>query len=323
MLKLKNLISRRGKPGSFRSPFRWYPCFCGLFAIALFFQTVFAQRGASPETGRPVPLYIIGGQDGTAPARAPDPAVPAATRSQASKTEINEKIPNDAAVDNMLGPYSAKVRALDVVIGKLQGEVRKGGVGGGSLGYFVADGIRARASKLLGRPVPIVFLNSGGLRRAAITRGQLRIRDIFELLPFENELVEVSLTGKQLLKVLGSVAFADDAQSGAKIRYRINADNRPELVSARLTGAHGKDADIDPAATYRAVTIDYLLKLKSGNYAILQEAKEVKPLGITIREGLIYYVKAETAAGRLLRPKSDGRFVLLGAGPRRREEAPQ
>src|ERR1700720_3486820 len=63
-----------------------------------------------------------------------------------SETEINSTIPDDPAVDKVLEPYLAKVRALDVVIGKLDGELKKVGMGGGSLGNFVADGMRAKAS---------------------------------------------------------------------------------------------------------------------------------------------------------------------------------
>ncbi len=51
-----------------------------------------------------------------------------------------------AAVEKMLAPYSEKVRALSVVIGHLDGALKKQGVGAGTLGNFVTDG-SARAGK--------------------------------------------------------------------------------------------------------------------------------------------------------------------------------
>ena len=51
-----------------------------------------------------------------------------------SETLIDAAIADDPAVDKMLAVYGPKVRELDNVIGKLRGELRKGGVGAGSLG---------------------------------------------------------------------------------------------------------------------------------------------------------------------------------------------
>ncbi|MDQ3473692.1 MAG: hypothetical protein M3447_08145, partial [Acidobacteriota bacterium] len=83
----------------------------------------------------------------TRPCRQP----PCVTRT--GQTIVDAKHPDDAAVERMLKPYSGKVRALNVVIGKLEGELRKSGVGAGSLGNFVTDGIRSQASAKLGKPV--------------------------------------------------------------------------------------------------------------------------------------------------------------------------
>jgi len=201
------------------------------------------------------------------------------------------------------------VRALDMVIGKLEGDLIKGEVGAGTLGNFVADAIRAQSSVKLGKPVLLAITNAGGLRKNTIAEGQLRAADIFELLPFENALIEIDLTGEQLLKLLSGVVTRD-AQSGAVLRYRLNAQKRPELVSVKLVN-EGQLTEIDPKATYTIVTIDYLLNLASGNYSILQQGKNAKPLGITLRDAVTDYVKAETAAGHSIKAKLDDRFVSV------------
>jgi hypothetical protein len=238
--------------------------------------------------------------------------VPATVEGRVSEILVDARIPDDPAIEKMLAPYSAKVRALDVVIGKLEIELKKGPVGGGNLGNFVADGMRVQSSAKLGKPVMLAVTNSGGLRKNTIAPGDLRATDLFELLPFENALVEVDLNGELLLKLLNVVVSGGDVLSGAHIKYRMNANNRPELVSARLLDSQGREMEIDPKAAYSIVTIDYLLKLGSGRYSILQEGKNVRPLGVTIRDALMEYVKAETAAGRPIKAALDDRFVLVG-----------
>src|SRR6185295_17185174 len=102
-----------------------------------------------------------------------------------------------------------------------------------------------------------------------------------------------------------------------------NADKKLEILNAVLIGADGFEKPIDPAATYHVITIDYLLSVANGKFAILQEAKVQKPLGITIRDAMIEYVKAETAAGRHVKARFDGRFRREGPAPAAQENDPQ
>ena len=244
-------------------------------------------------------------------AAAPAPAAkPADIRANAKNTSIDSTIPDDAAVEKMLGTYTPKVRALDTVIGKLKGDLRKGGVGSGSLGNFVTDGIRAQSSAKLGKPVVLAITNGGGLRKSIISEGDLRLRDIFELLPFENSLVAFDLSGAQVLDLLRVVVSHQDAQAGARIRYRLDADKKLELESARFL-IDGVEREIDPAATYTIISIDYLLNVTGGDYAkVLKQAANTRELGLTLRDAMTDYVKAETAAGREIKSILDGRFVF-------------
>ncbi len=230
-----------------------------------------------------------------------------------SETAVDASIPGDSSVDKMLAVYSPKVRELDVVIGKLKGELRKGGTGAGSLGNFVTDGMRAQAASKSGKPITLALMNAGGMRRSTIGEGDLRARDVFELLPFENALVTVELTGEQLLKLMQTIVAKHEAQSGARLMYKTNADKTTELVSAKLREATG-EKDIDPKAIYTITTIDYLYRVGGATYGMLQEGKNMKELGITLRDALMNYVKAETAAGRDIKPNLDGRFVYDRAG---------
>ena len=244
-------------------------------------------------------------------------AAPRDIHARVTETLVDSSIPDDPAVDKMLAAYSPKVHELDVVVGKLKGELRKGGIGAGSLGNFVADGMRAVSKAKLGKHVDLALMNGGGLRRQNITEGELRARDIFELLPFENALVTLDLTGEQLLRLLGVIVSSREAQSGARITYLIKADKSFQLETARLG-----DKEIDPKAIYTIVTIDYLVNVGGDRYGVLREGKNTRPLNITLRDAMMDYVKSETAAGRDIKPNLDGRFVLDRANSVISGEAP-
>lgn len=258
----------------------------------------------------------------TATRPAPVPA-PSATNATVTTAPVDHTIPDDPAVNEMLTAYSPKVRALDEVIGKLKGDLRKGGVGAGSLGNFVTDGIRARASVKLGTPVLLAVTNNGGLRKNAISEGELKLRDVFELLPFENALVAFDLSGAQVIELLRVMMSHSDAQSGARVTYRVNPEKRPEFESAKFI-VKGAEKAIDPAGRYTVICIDYLLNVTGGDYAaVLKQAKNIRPLGITIRAAITDYVKAETAAGREIKSSLDGRYVFDRAASGGAEEPRQ
>ena len=256
-------------------------------------------------------------------AQKPQPAQADSVHARVTETLIDSSIPDDPSVDQMLAAYSPKVRELDTVIGTLKGELRKSGIGAGSLGNFVTDGLLAEARKKAGNSIVMAITNAGGLRKNAFSEGDLRVRDMFELLPFENALVQFDLTGEQLLKLLNVALSHRDAQAGARIKYRSDADKKIELVSARLL-IDGKETEINPAAIYSIVCIDYLWKRRSttlseteGDYSVLGQAKKIQPLGLTMRDAMIQYVKDETAAGRSIKTNLDGRFS------REKPEGPQ
>lgn len=251
----------------------------------------------------------------------PQAAAPLEIRAKATEREIDDSLPADKAVEAVIAPYSAKVHELDAPIGKLAGDLKKGGMGAGSLGNFVADALRSRAEVKLGQPVLLAITNSGGLRKNEIAAGSLTAMDIYELLPFENALVALDLTGEQLIRFLKVIVSHHDAQSGARIVYRTNEKKESELVAVGL-GVPGAWKDVDPRATYTIVTIDYLVN-RGGDYSVLKEAKNVRPLGVTMRDAVLDYVKAETAAGRPVKALLDGRFSSEKPTARTEDEEPQ
>ncbi|MEK6283887.1 MAG: 5'-nucleotidase C-terminal domain-containing protein [Acidobacteriota bacterium] len=250
-------------------------------------------------------LMASAAQSARAQAVAPAPK-PAGIHARVTEIEVNSSVPDDPAVEKMLQAYARKVRALNEVIGKLKGDLKKGGIGAGSMGNLVADALRDRAQVKLGKPVLLAIVNSGGLRKNAIAEGELTAGDIFELLPFENALVTVDLTGEQLRRFLDVVMKHRDAQSGARITFRTN-DKKENIIESVKLGNAANEFEIDPKVNYTIATIDYLVK-RGGDYSILQEGKNLQQINVTMRDAVLDYVKSETSAGRPIKATLDGRF---------------
>lgn len=298
---------------------------CLGFALCLYLPNPSAARAQQPQqqskqtaTASSTPS----GSTATAPAQTTTASQPLDIRGRASESLIDDSLKEDPELKKIIAPYRTKVEELNAPIGKLAGDLKKGGMGGGSLGNFVADALRAIAEKRLGKPVLLAVVNTSGLRKNSIAAGDISTTDIYELLPFENALVTLDLTGEQLRRFMEVNVARRNAQSGARVVYRNNPEKKQnEIVSLKL-GERGSERDIDPQATYTIVTIDYLVK-RGGDYAVLQEAKNVRPLGVTMRDAVLEYVKAETVAGRQVKANLDGRFKYDRSKPGADEEQQQ
>jgi 2',3'-cyclic-nucleotide 2'-phosphodiesterase (5'-nucleotidase family) len=278
-----------------------------LFALCLYTSEAGAARAQATQAAQPRPAAKTSAPGAQGSAQSAGASQPLDIRGRASENLVDESLKDDPDLQKIIAPYKTKVDELNKPIGKLAGDLKKGGMGGGSLGNFVADALRATAEKRLGKPVLLAVINTSGLRKNSITAGDISTTDIFELLPFENALVTLDLTGEQLRRFMDVNVARRNAQSGARILYRNNAEKKQaEIVSIKL-GTRDSESDIDPKANYTIVTIDYLVK-RGGDYAVLQEGKNVRPLGVTMRDAVLEYVKAEAAAGRELKANLDGRF---------------
>ena len=138
----------------------------------------------------------------------------------------------------------------------------------------------------------------GGIR-VDVPKGAIKLSNIFELMPFENELVAFTLKGTDVQELINFVA-ASNGQPIAGIRLKI-ADKKPVDIFI-------KGKPFDPQKTYRVLTSDYIAG--GGDNALgFKNPVEKKVLGLKVRDALINYVKEIQAAGKTLNPQLDGRIT--------------
>jgi len=133
----------------------------------------------------------------------------------------------------------------------LDGEnVRKGET---NLGNFIAD-IMRRASM-----ADVTLINGGGVR-TSIKKGEVRVKDVYSVLPFDNYIVAIKLTGKQIKEALEhGVSAVEDEEgrfpqvSGLTFKY-----SPTEKRGSRVKEVYIVGKPIDPDRTYIVATNDFL-----------------------------------------------------------------
>lgn len=186
--------------------------------------------------------------------------------------EIAAEDPETLAI---LAPYAAGVAAINQdIVGRVASPIWHVRLPGQATaeGQVMASGSQAaplvamislEKARQLGYQADLALLNAGAVR-ADFTPGPLSMGDISSVLPFQNTIYLLDVTGARLQAVLarGAAASAQDITGafpyiwGGRITVRAKGKGF-ELVSLEIE-KDGKFTPIDPKKTYTLVTNDYL-----------------------------------------------------------------
>lgn len=133
---------------------------------------------------------------------------------------ITDVLPNDASMQALLEPYRERLDALadlDLLVGYApQGSSRRADRAGDSpLGNLVATAIQQRASA----PPDLVVTNTTGLR-ADLASGAVSVEDLYRVLPFDNSVVTMPLSGMEV-QDLFDLAARRSASRGCQSQVQI------------------------------------------------------------------------------------------------------
>lgn len=222
----------------------------------------------------------------------------ALVKSGRGEYHIDSTLKVDSGVIRAYLPYKQKMEAqMSAVLGQSAFEMEPNYDRESLLGNFYADATAAEARKIVNFDFAIPT-TKGGLRNA-IPKGNIALNTIFELMPFENELVLLKLKGADVQQLLNFIA-ASDGQPVNGLRLKIK-DKQPVEVTI-----NGKP--FDPNNTYTVLTSDYLAN-GGDNTKGMTLPIERKTVGLRVRDALISYVKQQTAAGKTINAQLDGRIT--------------
>lgn len=171
------------------------------------------------------------------------------------------------------------------------------------LSNLLAD-ILVWAAKDYGEEPVLGVYNMGGIR-ADLTKGDVTYGDVLDIAPFENKICFVTLTGEQMMELFGQIAATGGEGISRGTQIVATKDNK--LVSVRL---HGKE--IDPAASYRVTTINYLLEGNDKMTAFRKGTNKVAPEDPSnnTRFLIMNYFRDKSSRGEVVDSKVEGRFII-------------
>ncbi|MCF6357227.1 MAG: 5'-nucleotidase C-terminal domain-containing protein [Draconibacterium sp.] len=142
----------------------------------------------------------------------------------------------------------------------------------------------------------ISYFNYGGIR-TFLPKGEITVGKIFELMPFENEMVYLQLTGNQIQEFLNQIAEKGGISIGG-VRFIISNE---QAKSVQINGV-----DIKLNEKYWLVTNDYIAEGGDGLTVFTQRLKMIKS-GKKIRDIIINHLEQKYKNGKVITAKLDGR----------------
>ena len=213
---------------------------------------------------------------------------------------VDSLLTGDAAMQAFIQPYKATLNtSLDSIVGYAAHPLHKQEVES-TLGNFVADLTQEAAQQISDFPVDMGLVTIGGLRMP-LPAGPIRIRDLYEVMPFENMIVVLQLSGEQTQKLFEFAARTEIAAiSNSKMVVR---DGKP--VSITINGQA-----FDPNRSYTVATSDYLAG-GGDNMNFLRDAKRALFSDLLLRTAIINKVARLQQEEKQVEAKIEGRIELL------------
>ena len=153
-------------------------------------------------------------------------------------------------------------------------------------------------NKMSGENIDVVLLNNGGIR-SIISKGNISEKTAFELMPFENSIVVLELSGLSIIKMIDYLRKVKLQHPISGLQITLNNDYSVNEV--KINGF-----SIENEKKYYVATTDYLLEGGDKMY-FLAETTKTTDINYKMRDILIdYFKKYDT-----LKLKSDNRFIRI------------
>ena len=206
------------------------------------------------------------------------------------------------SVVSMISPYKKNIeRDMNRVIGFSSAEMIKDKPES-LLTNFLADLLLAEGNKFFwdaGKDfkADVSFFNYGGIR-TFLPEGEITVGKIYELMPFENEMVFLKIKGVDMKDFLDKIAESGGGSLGG-VKFRIKNGKAENIV------VNGQIFDI--SSEYWLITNDYIAE-GGDSMEMLENNLEFISSSKLIRDAIIDYIEGLTERGEEINPELDGRI---------------
>lgn len=219
-----------------------------------------------------------------------------------AQIQIDSSLQDVATISTFIAPYKTKVdKEMNEPLSYNPSAMSKSDFPYNTpIGNLLAAMMREQATGVYkqrtGKNIDVVLLNHGGIR-AGLPAGAITMRNAFEVMPFENELMVASITGSQMQELVDYMAASSKAHPIDGLQIILNKDKT--LKTALVQGK-----PINTAATYEVLTNDYLYN--GGDSMNFFAGAPATALDYKIRNAMIDYLRKTDT----LRASRDQRYYI-------------
>jgi 2',3'-cyclic-nucleotide 2'-phosphodiesterase (5'-nucleotidase family) len=231
-------------------------------------------------------------------------AAQAPTLEQGANNPITATLPDDPDLAKVIAPLSAEIHASygRIIANAPDGVKRRGGPGEFPLGFLLADVMREAASTAVGGEVRLAVTNAGGIRRD-LPAGPVHVGDIYEVIPFNDELVVADYTGAQVVAIVKEAIRHKGGEPVSGVRASVTGSRQHPVISVVWSDGTA----IDPAGTFRVATSDYLL---GNTTSTLKKGRNVVLTSIDVRQAAIDWCESRGKEGKPIIAPEDPRYLF-------------
>ncbi|RAK02644.1 5'-nucleotidase-like protein [Larkinella arboricola] len=212
--------------------------------------------------------------------------------------------PADSGMARFLQPYSQQLgQTMNEVLVESAVPLNKARPES-ALNNLLADAMLQYGQQKLGQPVDCSHLNYGGIR-TNLPQGPIRIGNIYEVMPFDNQLTLLTLKGS-MLREFFEYFIGNQAEENALIVGGVRVTIKNNLLTS-IEFTNGKT--FDPNQNYTVLVSDYIAN-RGGGTAFLKDAVRRQDFPITIRDVFIDYFRQLGKSGKPINPTTDGRITI-------------
>lgn len=223
---------------------------------------------------------------------------------KAQAEPITDQIRDDPQVAAVLAPLAREMKAqYGQVLVEAPTAITRGRPGEENLlGYWVADLMRERAQQYLGVSIRFAITNKGGIR-ANLPQGSIKVSDIFQVMPFENELVVAEFTGAEIIQMVEDGIRRRNGEPCSGVQIKVTGTAKEPVI--KVTWSDG--TAIDPKETVRVALTDYLLS-SGDSISALRKGRKPVLTGLRLRDLLLEACTHLGKSKTKLLPPAGGRY---------------
>jgi 2',3'-cyclic-nucleotide 2'-phosphodiesterase (5'-nucleotidase family) len=208
-----------------------------------------------------------------------------------------DSVSDEDDISTLIKPFKDSLSAsMNEVLGHTVEEMEKA-LPESRLGNWTADALFHVASTLYSEPIGCAFQNYGGIRVPYLPKGEIKVSNIYELMPFDNLIIVVKTKGSQLKKFFNAMAEGGGHPISEGTSYKMQNKTALNILI--------HDKPIQDDSIYHIALPDYVYNINVAFFSDL----EVYNTGFLARDAFIEYAKYQQKTYGKIFAKLEGRLI--------------